>query len=423
MKNIILKSTLLFLFSINIYAQGLKLDPVKFRSYEKWTPPETMGFSASILPNKISFREYCPTPNNQGKASNCVGWAVAYAALSTQLNIDMGTTKYMHKWARAFDPNFIYNFIKHDGDYWCQAGSSLSGAMDVLQKFGCKPMVWDPWLNCDDDVTYSDFTISLGAQYKIKEWYTVPTENFVENTKIALNSKFPVVIGVNLTESFEKGSAVSYGYWNPSPNDKLTGGHAMCVVGYDDKMYGGAFEVMNSWGTEWGDKGFVWIKYSDYVKLVDEAYIMMTYPHSKEACSFGDCYNKYSRYTFSDGNIYEGILTTGLPDGYGSMLYTSGSFYVGGWKLGRKNGSGMLYDVKIGHFYDVNYKNDVLLDYADRSMGFAQSEEDKKIKTHLDEIKKNMLGTEKVITDFDDAKKALAEYESPDKPLKIEKVK
>ena len=423
MKNVFLLITVLLLMLNKVQSQGLKLEPAKFKSFEKWTPSESMGFSSSAMPSKISFRQYCPLPKNQGEISNCVGWAVAYAALSTQLNIDMGTTKYMHKWARAFDPNFIYNFIKHDGDYWCRAGSSLSGAMDVLQKFGCKPMVWDPWLKCDDNVTYSDFTISLGAHYKISEWYAITTENFVENTKKALNSKFPVVIGVSLTEEFEKGTAVSYGYWSPLPGEMYTGGHAMCVVGYDDNKYGGAFEVINSWGTNWGDKGFVWIKYADYAKLVSEAYIMMTPTYSKDACSFGDCFNSYSRYKFADGNIYEGIITNGLLDGYGSMLYTNGSFYVGGWASGRKNGWGMLFDATSGHFFDTYYNNDVLTEYSDRSMGFAQSESDKKGKSKLDEIKKNMLGSEKVITDFDEAKKALAEYESPDKPLKIEKVK
>ena len=206
MKNIILSITALLFMLNEVQSQGLKLEPGKFKSFEKWTPSESMGFSSSAMPSKISYRQYCPLPNHQGEISNCVGWAVAYAALSTQLNIDMGTTKYMHKWARAFDPNFIYNFVKHEGDYWCKAGSSLSDAMDVLQK-------------------------SLGAQYKITEWYAVPTENFVENTKKAIYSKFPVVIGVSLTESFEKGSAVSYGYWSPTPDEMYTGGHAMFVVG------------------------------------------------------------------------------------------------------------------------------------------------------------------------------------------------
>ena len=36
----------------------------------------------------------------------------------------------------------------------------------------------------------------------------------------------------------------------------------MVVIGYDDGLE--AFEVLNSWGTHWGNNGFVWIKYKDF---------------------------------------------------------------------------------------------------------------------------------------------------------------
>lgn len=37
--------------------------------------------------------------------------------------------------------------------------------------------------------------------------------------------------------------------------------HAMCIVGYDDNLNGGSFIVENSWGKEWGDNGFLALKY------------------------------------------------------------------------------------------------------------------------------------------------------------------
>jgi hypothetical protein len=40
----------------------------------------------------------------------------------------------------------------------------------------------------------------------------------------------------------------------------------MCIVGYDNNRYGGAFRVLNSWGSTWGDGGFVWIKYKDFAE-------------------------------------------------------------------------------------------------------------------------------------------------------------
>ena len=50
------------------------------------------------------------------------------------------------------------------------------------------------------------------------------------------------------------------------------GGHAQCVVGYDDAKYGGAFLIMNSWGPQWGNNGFAWVRYKHFQYFVREAY-------------------------------------------------------------------------------------------------------------------------------------------------------
>jgi C1A family cysteine protease len=46
----------------------------------------------------------------------------------------------------------------------------------------------------------------------------------------------------------------------------------MCVIGYDDDMYGGAFEIQNSWGTGWGNDGYIWISYGTFAAFVNQAY-------------------------------------------------------------------------------------------------------------------------------------------------------
>ena len=63
--------------------------------------------------------------------------------------------------------------------------------------------------------------------------------------------------------------------WEPSMMDESQmgmGGHAMTVIGYDDTKYGGAFQIMNSWGPEWGVNGVAWVRYADFKNYVREAY-------------------------------------------------------------------------------------------------------------------------------------------------------
>ncbi|MDR0323716.1 MAG: C1 family peptidase, partial [Treponema sp.] len=82
----------------------------------------------------------------------------------------------------------------------------------------------------------------------------------------------PVIIGMNTPNSFDDAKDV----WRPeeSPNNFYYG-HAMCVVGYDDNKYGGAFEILNSWGRKWGNGGYIWIPYKTFVDFVLESYVMI----------------------------------------------------------------------------------------------------------------------------------------------------
>jgi hypothetical protein len=80
----------------------------------------------------------------------------------------------------------------------------------------------------------------------------------------------PVVIGMNTPDSFIEAKNV----WEPTENpSRFYGGHAMCVVGYDDDR--GAFEILNSWGRKWGNGGFIWVPYKVFVDFVIESYEMI----------------------------------------------------------------------------------------------------------------------------------------------------
>jgi hypothetical protein len=84
----------------------------------------------------------------------------------------------------------------------------------------------------------------------------------------------PVVIGMMVGGSFMQGM-LGKKVWIPESSDYQMsgfGGHAMCVIGYDDYLEGGAFQIMNSWGKEWGENGIGWVRYKDFDYFVKEAY-------------------------------------------------------------------------------------------------------------------------------------------------------
>ncbi|HEX05458.1 MAG TPA: hypothetical protein ENH10_09970, partial [Bacteroidetes bacterium] len=60
-------------------------------------------------------------------------------------------------------------------------------------------------------------------------------------------------------------SSYDYTYCVADINGEIRGGHAVTVIGYDDARVTadgvGAFKMVNSWGTGWGQSGFWWMSY------------------------------------------------------------------------------------------------------------------------------------------------------------------
>jgi hypothetical protein len=56
-----------------------------------------------------------------------------------------------------------------------------------------------------------------------------------------------------------------------NPDLKIDGGHAVAIVGYGKE----GFLIKNSWGPDWGDKGYAWISY-DYHRLFARELLFVT---------------------------------------------------------------------------------------------------------------------------------------------------
>jgi hypothetical protein len=96
----------------------------------------------------------------------------------------------------------------------------------------------------------------------------------------------------------------------------------MCVVGYDDDKYGGAFEIQNSWGEGWGNKGYIWVKYSDFAKFVYQAVELIHFDNvepSTEVALSGSV-----RYVRDDKMEMKASLTSGKTYKM-DMAYKSGT--------------------------------------------------------------------------------------------------
>ncbi|MCC7014777.1 MAG: DUF4384 domain-containing protein [Planctomycetes bacterium] len=246
-------------------AMGLVFDTASYRG----TPYKPLLTRASYaeLPPRVSLERHCPTPGDQGRYGTCAAWAIGYHMRTVLYGIEHDLTDRARLDAMAFSPAFLYQAIKAPQDTDCQAGSNPVLALDTLKALGIPRAVTMPYA-CN--VAPSQIALLEAVDYRIEDYailYFLDEQEpqvRVDTTRKALAEGFPVVLCFIVPQSFYSPGKV----WREQPSDNGPSGqhgrHAMLVVGYDDTLEGGCFRVLNSWGPNWADGGYVWIPYREY---------------------------------------------------------------------------------------------------------------------------------------------------------------
>lgn len=230
--------------------------------------PRLMTRDYTVLPKAYSLKKYCPSPKSQGPHGTCTAWSTTYAARTICEAISNGWANKDSITTEAFSPIFIYKQLNLQSG--CINGVSVAGALELLKSRGA-PKLRSFDVLCADYIP--DTLYANASNYRIDDYtalfntYSSYVPDKVSVVKKALTEDHPVVFAMNVYESFDNSTDV----WN-GVKDVLRGPHAMCIIGYDDEKYGGAFEIMNSWGAYWASSGFVWIKYEDFRMNADYAY-------------------------------------------------------------------------------------------------------------------------------------------------------
>lgn len=119
------------------------------------------------------------------------------------------------------------------------------------------------------EVTPTDGQKANAAKYKAKSWGQLPDGDYnAIKAQIAVGN--PVVIGISVYPDFDNLNSDNPIYDQIDGENR--GGHAVCVVGYDDSKK--AVKIINSWGKDWGINGYGWISYDLIRSQSMEAYVM-----------------------------------------------------------------------------------------------------------------------------------------------------
>ncbi|HVN56050.1 MAG TPA: C1 family peptidase [Anaerolineaceae bacterium] len=232
--------------------------------------------SFAPLPPRVDLHENMPPIRNQGQRGTCVAFATTavreYLLCPTpQANTDLSE-------------QFLYwNCKKHD--LYPGEGTFINIAMDRLVNDGeCTETDWpyNPVVIHGNEGQDPPPPTALGAAapFKISKTSQLAARS-VDDLRQALADGSPIAFATTV-----------YNYWFgattgdirlPLPNDPVAGGHAMCMVGYEDDPSvpgGGYFMIRNSWGTNWAAQssiapGYARLPYAYMEKFGNAAHIAL----------------------------------------------------------------------------------------------------------------------------------------------------
>lgn len=220
-----------------------------------WTTDKVMALSmlnAKFL-STMDYREDWWVIKNQEKTGACVGYA-ASGLLKWYFTkaglIEKGqelSTRFLWMANKETD-----DFNKWPTTFLERAGTSTKSVLRITQQYGCVLEELLPMQGSLCDLDTATF-YSIASRLRIKKYYGL--EMNVRHWKIWLAKHGPILARVNIDNAWlDLDSSAILSKYNCESRNKTEMGHAICVVGFTPEH----FILRNSWGTEWGDRGYAY---------------------------------------------------------------------------------------------------------------------------------------------------------------------
>ena len=223
--------------------------------------------AAPPIPSSKDLREEWWKISDQGSTGSCVGWATADSVLrwhfvSAGLLMKTERISPRFQWMAAKE---IDEFTRQPTTFIESDGTSLKAALDVARKYGA---VRDSVLPFASGKLYAGDVktfYALAARRKISSYFNLGKN--LADWKAWLAAEGPILTRLDVDSTWDEAKATG-GNIDVYRPETRRGGHAVALVGYTSDH----FIVRNSWGTNWGDKGFGYASSAYAQEAFTEAY-------------------------------------------------------------------------------------------------------------------------------------------------------
>ncbi|MCU0348388.1 MAG: C1 family peptidase [Saprospiraceae bacterium] len=219
-----------------------------------------LGSNAKAMMNEQSIKTYLMPPRKVGQRGTI--------------------TSYILSACMEFYANFQQNYKVNLSPDYVALNLVKEGKPDI--KNSLRFLVTDGTVTADA-VPYDSPKIpgsaSAANRFRISNYLQIFKETHRETQKVfevqkALMRGNPVIVEMNVPRAFEK--VTNTRFWSAigSQDERIM--LPFMVVGYNLELE--AFELLSSWGTEWGTNGYLWVDFDDFGELAQNGYVLVPTP-------------------------------------------------------------------------------------------------------------------------------------------------
>lgn len=204
------------------------------------------------LSQQVDLREWAGPIKDQGEEGSCTGHAFSSAR--------EWIARRHEKTSPILSPQFLYvEELLADGSFPNDEGAMPRTGCQVLAAKGCCEAALYPYV--PGQFTKPTLEQEQNAlKYKTGAYHRIGSlADFL--TCLADPTPWPVLVGFTVYESFMSEEVAQTGIVPvPRPGEQQQGGHEVLCLGYDLPKQ--LALMQNSWGNDWGQRGYFWMPFS-----------------------------------------------------------------------------------------------------------------------------------------------------------------